>query len=86
LENEGGTATSPSLDDTEPSSRREEGEMEILGWYGLWGSPVGLSIFFAGLGVLLWGVSKLQIGEAAKAEVELKERQFNYERKQREEA
>jgi hypothetical protein len=24
-----------------------------------WGSPVGLAIFFAGLGVLLWGVGKL---------------------------
>lgn len=60
--------------------------MEIFGWYGLWGSPVGLAIFFSGLGVLLWGVGRLQLGEAAKAEVELKERQFNYERKRGEEA
>jgi hypothetical protein len=43
-------------------------------------------MFFAGLGVLLWGVSNLQRAEAAKAEVELKERQFNYERKRGEEA
>ena len=26
----------------------------------MWGHPVGLGIFFAGLGVLLWGVGKLQ--------------------------
>jgi hypothetical protein len=25
----------------------------------LWGSPVGLGIFFVGLGVLLWGVSNI---------------------------
>ena len=56
--------------------------MEILGWYGLWGSPIGVGFFFIGLGVLLWGVSQLQLGEAAKAEVELKERQYNYERTQ----
>ncbi len=54
--------------------------MEILGWPGLWGSPVGIAIFFAGLGVLLWGVSNLKHAEAAKAEIELKERQYNYER------
>jgi hypothetical protein len=60
--------------------------MEILGWYGLWGSPVGLAIFFGGLGVLLWGVGKLKLGEAANAEIELKERQFNYERTQGKEA
>lgn len=51
-------------------------------WLILWGSPVGIAIFFAGLGVLLWGVSKLKLAEAAKAEVELRERQYNYERTQ----
>jgi hypothetical protein len=60
--------------------------MEIFGWYGLWGHPVGLAIFFAGLGVLLWGVGRLQLAEAAKAEIELKERQFEYERRQGKEA
>ena len=43
---------------------------------------VALGLFFAGLGVLLWGTGKLKHGEAAKAEVELKERQHNYERAQ----
>ncbi len=33
----------------------------------LWGSPVGLALFFAGLGVLLWGVSKLKQSEIAEA-------------------
>jgi len=56
--------------------------MEILAWPGLWGSPVGMGIFFIGLGVLLWGVSKLKHSEVAKAEIELKERQYNYERTQ----
>jgi hypothetical protein len=56
--------------------------MEIFGWYGLWGHPVGLAIFFAGLGVLLWGVGKLKLAEVAGAEIELKERQYNYERTQ----
>ena len=39
-------------------------------WLILWGSPVGIAIFFAGLGVLLWGLGKLKHAEAAKAEVE----------------
>jgi Na+/H+ antiporter NhaD/arsenite permease-like protein len=47
----------------------------------LWGSPVGIAIFFAGLGVLLWGVSKLKLAEAARAEVELKEKQYQHERR-----
>ncbi|MCG6921844.1 MAG: hypothetical protein LJF15_12280 [Acidobacteria bacterium] len=41
---------------------------------------VGLGLFFAGLGVLLWGTGKMKHGEAAKGEIELKERQHNYER------
>lgn len=36
----------------------------ILVWS--WGGPVGLGIFFAGLGVLLWGVSKLKERERRK--------------------
>jgi len=54
-------------------------------WLILWGSPVGIAIFFAGLGVLLWGVSKLKHSEVAKAELELKERQRDYERMQEKE-
>jgi type IV secretory pathway TrbD component len=60
----------------------EEEEMETRMWLILWGSPVGIAVFFAGLGVLLWGVGKLKHAEAAKAEVELMERQFNHERAQ----
>jgi predicted small integral membrane protein len=39
-----------------------------------------VAIFFVGVAVLLWGVAKLKLAEVAKAEVELKERQYNYER------
>lgn len=49
-------------------------------WLILWGSPVGIAVFFAGLGVLLWGVGRLKLAEVAKAELELKERQRFYER------
>jgi hypothetical protein len=56
--------------------------MDTSSWLILWGSPVGIAIFFAGLGVLLWGLSKLKHSEAAKAEIELKERQYHYERSQ----
>ena len=42
--------------------RREEGKMDGLLSPALWSSPVGLGIFFIGLGVLLWGVSKLAKG------------------------
>ena len=41
---------------------------------------VAMGLFFAGLGALLYGVARLKIGEAAKAEVELKERQYHHER------
>jgi hypothetical protein len=44
-------------------------------WLILWGSPVGIAIFFAGLGVLLWGVGKLKLSQLAQAEFELKEKQ-----------
>jgi hypothetical protein len=54
--------------------------MEPGAWLILWGSPVGIAVFFAGLGVLLWGVSRLKLSEVAKAELELKERQRFYAR------
>jgi len=56
--------------------------MDTRTWLILWGSPVGIAVFFAGLGVLLWGVSQLKHSEVAKAELELKERQRHYERAQ----
>lgn len=46
--------------------------MDIRSWLILWGSPVGLAVFFAGLGVLLWGVGKLRLSEIAKAEFDFK--------------
>jgi hypothetical protein len=45
-------------------------------WLILWGSPVGIAIFFAGLGVLLWGVSRHKLSQIAQAEFELKEKQL----------
>jgi hypothetical protein len=56
--------------------------MDASAWLILWGSPVGLAVFFAGLGVLLWGVGKNRLSEVAKAELELKERQHFHERTQ----
>lgn len=49
--------------------------MDVRAWLILWGSPVGLAVFFAGLGVLLWGVAKLNQSEVTKAEFELRKRQ-----------
>jgi hypothetical protein len=46
--------------------------MDVRTLLVLWGSPLGLALFFAGLGVLLWGVGKLNLSEVAKAELELK--------------
>jgi type IV secretory pathway TrbD component len=54
--------------------------MDTGTWLILWGSPVGIAVFFAGLGVLLWGVAKLKLSEAAKAEGELEQRQSGHER------
>ena len=34
--------------------------MNILFSPWMWGTPIGLGVFFAGLGVLLWGVSRIQ--------------------------
>jgi hypothetical protein len=51
--------------------------MDVRSWLILWGSPVGLAVFFAGLGVLLWGVARLQLSEVAKAEMELKRKQHD---------
>jgi hypothetical protein len=56
--------------------------MDNSAWLILWGSPVGIAIFFAGLGVLLWGVGQLKRSEVAKAEFELKERERFHERTQ----
>lgn len=56
--------------------------MEPGAWLILWGSPVGIAIFFAGLGVLLWGVSRLKLSDVARKEFELKERQRFSERAQ----
>jgi hypothetical protein len=55
--------------------------MEVLGWYGFWGHPFGLAVFFAGLGVLLWGVGQLKRAEVAAAQAELEERRYNNEQK-----
>lgn len=49
--------------------------MDSSTWLVLWGSPVGIAVFFAGLGVLLWGVGRLNLSKIAQAEFELKERQ-----------
>lgn len=59
--------------------------MDASTWLILWGSPVGIAVFFAGLGVLLWGVGRLKQSEVAKAEFELKEREHFHERTQRKE-
>ena len=44
-------------------NRREEDKMEGLWSPDMWGTPVGLGIFFLGMGigmgVFFWGVSKL---------------------------
>ncbi len=60
--------------------------MESLASPDLWGAPLGMAFLFLGLGVGLggffWGIANLVRAQAAKAEVELKERQFHYERKQ----
>jgi len=56
--------------------------MDNSAWLILWGSPVGIAVFFAGLGVLLWGLGRLRQSDVAKAELELRERQYNRERTQ----
>jgi hypothetical protein len=58
--------------------------MDNSAWLILWGSPAGIAIFFAGLGVLLWGLSRQKLSDIARAEFELKERQYNHERAQKE--
>jgi len=54
--------------------------MSNSAWLILWGSPVGLAIFFAGLGILLWGVGQQKRSQLAQRELELKERQYEHER------
>jgi hypothetical protein len=58
--------------------------MDTSAWLILWGSPAGIAMFFAGLGILLWGVSRLKLSDVARAELELKERQYHHERAQKE--
>lgn len=53
--------------------------MDIKAWLIMWGSPVGLAAFFAGLGVLLWGLGKLNLSTVAQAEMELKKKQHGQE-------
>jgi len=54
--------------------------MSNSAWLILWGSPVGLAIFFAGLGILLWGVGQQKRRQLAQRALELKERQYEFER------
>ncbi len=67
--------------------------MEALASPANWGSPLGIAmvlvsvgILLAGLGVLVWGASNDRRSKATQAEVALKERQFNHERKRDEQA
>jgi len=54
--------------------------VEHATWLILWGSPVGIAIFFAGLGVLMWGLGRLRQADVARADFELRERQYLHER------
>lgn len=54
--------------------------MDTSTWLVLWGSPVGIAIFFAGLGVLLWGVARLKDSQLARTELELRHRREQLER------
>ncbi len=67
--------------------------MEALVSPALWGSPLGIAMvlvsvgfLLGGLGVLLWGASNDRRSKATAAEVALKERQFNHERRRDEQA
>ena len=67
--------------------------MEAFASPALWGSPLGIAmvlvstgILLAGLGVLVWGASNDRRAKATQAEVALKERQFDYERRRDEQA
>ena len=62
--------------------------MEAIASPANWGSPLGiamvlvsLGVLLAGLGVLVWGASNDRRAKATQAEVALKERQFNHERR-----
>lgn len=46
--------------------------MNASTWLVLWGSPVGIAVFFAGLGVLLWGLARLKDSQLARTELELR--------------
>ena len=67
--------------------------MEALASPANWGSPLGIAmvlvsawVLLAGLGVLVWGASSDKKAKATQAEVALKERQFNHERRRDEQA
>ena len=67
--------------------------MEAFASPATWGSPVGIAMllvsvgaFFVGLGIMLWGAGNDKKARAIQAEVALKERQFNHERKRDEQA
>lgn len=67
--------------------------MEALASPANWGSPLGIAmvlvsvgLLLAGLGVLIWGASNDRRAKAIEAEVALKERQFNHERRRDEQA
>ena len=67
--------------------------MEALASPANWGSPLGIAmvlvsvgVLLVGLGVLLWGASNDRRSKATQAEVELKERQFDHERRRDEQA
>ena len=67
--------------------------MEALASPANWGSPLGITMVLvsvgfvlAGLGIMLWGASNDRRAKATQAEVALKERQFEHERKRDERA
>jgi hypothetical protein len=55
--------------------------------FQLWGSPIGIAVFLAGMGLgmglFFWGISRLAHANVAKAELQFRERQYNDERRER---
>ena len=67
--------------------------MEALASPANWGSPLGiamvlvsLGILLAGLGIMIWGASHDRKAKAIEAEVSLKQRQFDHERRRDDQA
>jgi hypothetical protein len=67
--------------------------MEALASPANWGSPLGigmllvsLGVLLAGLGIMIWGASNDRKAKAIEAEVSLKARQFDHERRKSEQA